>query len=82
MLSWAAVVGATEYNIYRATTPYFTPATPYATTTDTTWTDPDANALGDPAANYYYIVRVVNNCAESTGLQRLGEFDFTLVPGS
>ncbi|MCP4167984.1 MAG: hypothetical protein GY759_19105, partial [Chloroflexi bacterium] len=58
MLSWDAVDGATEYNIYRANTPYFTPGSPsYASTTDTTWTDPDPNALGDSAINYYYIVR-------------------------
>jgi hypothetical protein len=32
------------------------------------WTDPDANALGDPATNYYYVL--------------VGAFDFALVPGT
>lgn len=81
-LSWTAASGATSYNIYRDTTPFFAPTTSYRSTTSTTWDDPEANAIGDPATNYYYIVKPVNGCGESSTLYRLGAFDFGLTPGS
>jgi len=80
-LSWTAVTGANSYNIYRDTAPFFTPTTVYANTSATTWTDPDANAIGDADTNYYYIVKPVNSCGEATTIYRLGEFDFGLMPG-
>lgn len=78
-LSWAAVSGATSYNIYRGTDPFFTPTTSYDSTNDITWTDP--NAIGDSSTNYHYIVKPVNACGESSTIYRLGEFDFELIPG-
>ena len=42
----------------------------------------DANAAGNPALNYTYIIRVRGACGESADSQRLGEFDFALTPGS
>ncbi len=82
-LDWAAVSGATSYNIYRSQDdPYFTPGTVYANTTTMPWTDP--SAAGNPAYNHYYIVRAVgcDGSVESANSQRLGEFDFGIVPGS
>jgi len=78
-LHWVAATGATSYNIYRDTTPFFDPTTSYDSTSDTTWDDPAA--VGDPATNYYYIVKPVNDCGESNAIYRLGEFDFGLTPG-
>ena len=78
-LSWTAAIGATSYNIYRDTTPFFVPTTRYDFTDGTDWDDPAA--AGDPAINYYYIVKPVNACGESSTIYRLGTFDFGLTPG-
>jgi photosystem II stability/assembly factor-like uncharacterized protein len=80
-LTWEHVAGVIDYNVYRDEAPYFTPDTPYATTTNTTWTDPDPNAIGDPAANHYYVVRAVNDCGESGTIYYLGSFNFGLTSG-
>jgi hypothetical protein len=53
----------------------------YDFTSDTAWDDPDGDAIGDPATNYTYIVKPVNDCGESNTIYRLGEFDFGLTPG-
>jgi len=78
-LGWAAVTGATGYNIYRDTTPYFTPDNPYANTNNTTWTD--TGVVGDHTINYYYIVLPINSCGVDNTIFRIGEFDFKLIPG-
>ena len=58
-LTW---VGAGSANVYRSLNlPYFTPITPYATNVTSPWTDPAANATGNPAANYTYIVVATNS---------------------
>ena len=55
-LSWTGVTGIAEYHLYRDTAPYFTPGgTPYQTRTGLSYDD--AGALGNPATNYYYVVR-------------------------
>ena len=54
-LSWAAVTGATGYNIYRSLDPYSWGAV-YDTTTGLTWTDTD----GALAGMYYYYVTATN----------------------
>jgi hypothetical protein len=85
VLSWSDA-GATEYKIYRASdNPYFTPndaTNLVATVTTPSYTD--QNVIGDASANYTYKVRGVDSCAPSTPnyTERVGEFDFTLVPGS
>ncbi|HHB90955.1 MAG TPA: hypothetical protein ENK60_06565 [Anaerolineae bacterium] len=84
ILSWSHT-GATEYRIYRSTDPYFTPddaTNLYDTTTTNTYTD--AGAVGDATTNYYYKVRGVDSCppTDPNYTERVGEFDFDLVPGT
>jgi hypothetical protein len=69
------------YNIYRETDPYFTPTTVYATATGSTYDD--AKAVGDPAENHYYVVSLASPSGGDGGkmTNRVGEFDFALVPG-
>lgn len=77
-LSWT---GGAMANVYRASNdPYFTPSTAYASGVSSSWSD--VGALGNPAANYTYIIRASGGCGESANSQRLGEFDFVMVPGS
>lgn len=79
ILSWTAATGATAYRIYRGTTPYFVPGTPYATTTGLTYTD--AGVTGDPAINYAYRVGAVSPSGETLCDNRVGELDVALVAG-
>jgi hypothetical protein len=68
-------------NIYRAVNdPYFTPGVVYASGVSSIW--PDPGAAGNPADNHTYIIRAIGDCGESGNSQRLGEFDFGIVPGS
>ncbi len=86
LLSWTDDPANTGgYEIHRNTSPYFTPdassllATQPAGSTSYT----DSGAAGDPAANYFYIVRGKNSCGDVSGFEkRMGEFDFALVPGN
>ena len=83
--AWAsAVSGATAYEVWRGTTPYFTPgasgSVKATTTTATSYSDPGRS--GDPNTNYYYlIVATAGGCPLGVS-QRLGEFDFALTPGA
>ncbi|MEM7114594.1 MAG: hypothetical protein AAF614_19310 [Chloroflexota bacterium] len=78
-LSWASSVPTA--NVYRAANdPYFIPNSAYATGVSSSWND--IGVAGDPANNYTYVIRALNGCGESADSQRLGEFDFTIVPGS
>ena len=80
-LSWASVP-VSNYKIFRSINdPYFIAPLSYATTTGTTWTDGDTDEIGNVAENHFYYVRGFNNCASEFG-QTVGEFDFTIVPGS
>ena len=83
-LSWAAASGATAYEVWRGTTPYFTPgasgSVKATTTTATSYSDPGRS--GDPATNYYYlIIATASGCPLGVS-QRVGEFDFALTPGA
>lgn len=90
-LSWSAVTQNTAgqpitgvtYRVYRGENdPYFVPGgAPHGTTASTTFID--ANALGDPASNYTYLVTAVSAAgSESAPSSRIGEFDFSLTgPG-
>ena len=54
--SWNSIPGATQYRVYRATSPNtFNFATPIASVTTTTWID--TAALWDEEQSYYYLVR-------------------------
>lgn len=78
-LSWPAVPGATGYRIYRDTTnPYFTPGTPWQTTSATSVVD--ANALGQPGSMTFYVAQSFNGFDQSAYSARGGEFEFGLTP--
>lgn len=80
-LSWTAVDGVANYNIYRDTYAYFTPTTPYHTTTALTFDDVDA--LGSVTTNNFYVIRAAcaNGFESEYGNNRIGEFDYPLVTG-
>ena len=77
--------GVTHYQVWRATGPYFAPlaATPIATVTSPTYTDP--GRIGDPTVNYFYALAAVNRCSQgssaSAASAEVGEFDFGMIPG-
>jgi len=87
-VTWDAAAGATGYEVwYAANTPYFAPGSncaspaPYQCETRTT-TSFDHTALGDPASNYTYLVRAVNDSGASPQSEPpVGEFEFSLTPG-
>jgi len=83
-LSWAAVTGAETYNIYRDPAPYFTPAPPPYDTVDAPNTSyDDIGAIGDWTVNHYYVLTISCSAAmEGDISNRVGEFDFELIPGS
>lgn len=73
------------YAVYRSQTPFFTPdaTTSYATLPPSSTSTIDSGAVGSASENYFYIVRGLNSCgAASDYTQRLGAFDFGIVPGS
>ncbi len=80
VLSWTVDPGATAYRVYRGTTPYFAPGTPYAITTSLTYTD--TGVIGDPAINYFYRVGAAYPFGETLCDNRVGEFDIALAAGS
>ena len=86
LLSWQDNPADTGgYDIHRSTAPYFTPDVNSILTSVaagvTSYTD--SNAAGDPASNHFYVIQGKNSCGDVSGFEkRLGEFDFTLVPGS
>jgi CSLREA domain-containing protein len=72
------------YQVYRSVSPYFTPDADTLLATrppgSTSYTDPGAG--GTAGASYTYIVRGLSNCGVSSAYgQRLGVFNFGLVPG-
>jgi len=78
-------LNSATYNIYRAAnTPYFIPGTDsYDADTSPTYTDADPDALGNLALNNFYVITVVDpDGYESTLSNRVGGFNFVLVPGS
>lgn len=80
-LSWTSVVDAAQYRLFRDTAPYFTPVEPACHVTSALAYS-DSGAVGDPLVNHFYVVK--SGC--STGFtsdpsNRVGEFDFTLLPG-
>ncbi len=81
----AAASGATGYQVWRGLTPYFAPgaAGSFRVTTTTATRYVDAGMIGDPALNHYYLILATGAAGCPIGVsQRLGEFDFALVPGT
>jgi hypothetical protein len=83
-LSWSAVTGAETYNIYRDSAPYFSPTPPpYATVLPPDTTYDDNGAVGDWTENHYYVMTVsCSSSMEGDISNRVGEFDFELIPGT
>jgi hypothetical protein len=80
----ALAMGASgDYRVYRSTSPYFL-ADQYnrigVVTAGATFTD--SGKIGDATQNYFYLVRAENSHGLSLFSNRVGEFDFALVPGT
>jgi hypothetical protein len=75
--------GAYErYQVWRATAPYFSPTgEPIKEVAAAPWWFLDLYRAGDPATNYYYVIRGVEAGGATTD-KRMGEFDFGLTPGT
>ena len=59
VVTWGAVGGASNYNVWRSATPQMTKAALVGTTSGTSLVDAGAQALGGP---HYYVARSVNSC--------------------
>ena len=81
-LSWTADPAASSYNVYRDTSPYYTPGAGNlrASGVGSPWLD-SAGTIGNPATNYYYYLGAMN-CGELFESNHVGEFDFAIVPGT
>ncbi len=83
-LTWSVVAGAAFYNIYRDSAPYFSPTPPPHDAVNAPGaTYDDAGAVGDWNVNHYYVLTVA--CSpniEGDISNRVGEFDFKLLPGA
>lgn len=89
-LSWTQPAGNFSTEIWRVPDAYFDPATPGSrlpyNTLDTTYVFDAAAGFqepANPALNQFYVVRGVSGCGlVSSNVDRVGEFDFELTPGS
>lgn len=76
-----------SYELWRSTSPYFVPGAPGTTKVYTgkafSYVDQgDGPTVGDPATNYYYVLRTTNCAGTSTAdSYPVAEFDFSLMPG-
>jgi hypothetical protein len=93
VLSWSAVttdvdgnaLSVDHYVVYRqANEPYFTPTPSDILADNVTNTDfTDTSALGDAVNHYFYVIKAVSAAGRaSSASNRIGEFDYTLVPGA
>ena len=86
VLRWQHVPPNEKYEIWTATDPYFDPpeGTPLDTLAATpgAMTYPDHGSSGDPLVNHFYLVRGVIAGGASGPSNRVGEFDYQLVPGN
>ncbi len=81
-LSWQHDPVYTSYEVYQDFSPYFQPSgSPQAVIDAYPWQFNDPNAVGDPAQNRYYLTKGVSPTG-ATFSNRVGEFDFGLVPGN
>ena len=81
-LSWLG--GTSIYGVSRSSNaPYFTPTLPlYDAFVNSPWLDPDTTSIGDVTNNYFYVVLASNTCLDNVVSNRVGEFDFQVVPGT
>lgn len=82
-LQWTPTTNDAAHWVWRSTDPYFTPTTaPHRGQAAGVHSLTDAAAVGDPAHNYFYTISACGLPGDPATLQRVGEFDFALVPGS
>lgn len=85
-LSWQHLDPDAQYEIWRGTSPYFAPpdeGTQVATlpAAPGNLTYEDADTVGDPAENHFWLARGRLNGSVSGPSNRVGEFDFSLLTG-
>ena len=75
-LWWHPVVCAWSYKLYRGTSAFFAPGTPWQTVAaPDTFYDFSAG-VGNPSTNYYFLCRSVGAWGDSGDSDRVGECDF------
>lgn len=86
LLTWVATPPDTSYRVLRdASDPYFGPAgadDDLGIVSTSPWQKLDDGVRGVPAGTYYYIVLGQVGTAESGPSNRVGLFEFALVPGN
>ena len=76
-LSWQNVVGATSYDLYRNTTPFFNASgSPWQTVSAPTTQLNFSAGVGNPNVNYFFIGIARNASQTSQESNRVGEFDY------
>jgi hypothetical protein len=78
-INWSALDGANSYSVYASNDPYFTPATPVAQLTTTSYLDA-VNIKSLPFARYYVVKAFSGGVAMHT-FDRVGAFNIGLRPG-
>jgi len=87
-LRWQHVDPNAAYEIWRDTAPYFDPAAGEGTLRSTEQAVPgemtylDTGAVGSWDENHFYVIRGYLNGGVSDPSNRVGEFDFQLIPGT
>lgn len=86
-LSWLHVPPNMAYEVHRSEDPYFTPASAtLRATVNMPFSEPvtyqdESSGWGDPTINHFYVVSGVNAAGATAASNRVGEFDFNLIPG-
>ncbi|MCA9948031.1 MAG: hypothetical protein KDE48_00150 [Anaerolineales bacterium] len=80
-LSWQNANTVCTYDVFEATTPYFTP-TPPPDYFNVTSAEVIEERLGNVNTNYFFINRATCSGATAAYSNEVGEFDFAIVPGS
>lgn len=89
-LSWKPAPQYVSYEVWRSTRPYFSPDDPGLDPPALVPAPPagvdivtydDAGAIGNVALNYAYVIRGVTAAGAKGESNRVGEFDFAIVPG-
>lgn len=79
-LEWVSL-DVCAYEIHRSQDPYFSATSSTSIATQSGDTFLSNVGVGDPNNNYYYSVNTITGSPTQSS-QRIGEFDFSLVPGS
>ena len=91
VLTWAHASANASYQVWQGFSPYFAPssgsivgdgATGNCVNNGVTVTCTAASAIGNSSINHFYVVRAFNSGGTSADSNRVGKFDFGLVPGS